>query len=133
MLPITRTQCPDEEKLDFLFNRAGRDFLRYEHLTFAYMDHACEEYVGGSWDFYGLSNDGFYMALRHDKPLQMHWIENAYEGSMSADAAGIAISLMVQNRFAWKVDAQRYGDYFHALRDYAGQHPEAPAIFSFID
>lgn len=133
MSDITRIKCPDEERLDFLFNAVGRDFLRYEQLTFGYMDAACEEYYGGMWDFYSLSNGGFYMALVHDTPLKLQWAENAFVGTMSSDAAGIAVSLFVQNRFACEADSERYGTYFYSLREYAIDHDEAPSIFGFID
>ena len=97
------------------------------------MDEACQEYEGGLWDFYSLSNGGFYMSLDHDSLLRMQWATNAFSGTMSPDAAGIAVSMAVQNRFAWTVDPDRYSQYYFALRNYAIQHEEAPSIFGFID
>lgn len=131
---IIRTQCPDELRLDFLFNRVSKHFLQYEHATFAYMDEVCKAYTGGYWDFYDLSNGGFYMALTdREEELPILGINNGFDGSMSPDTAGIAVSLIVQSRFAWKYQPEPYSQYYYALRDYAAQHEEAPSIFGFIN
>lgn len=130
---ITKTTCPDEKRMDFLPNNVGSRFLQYEHLTFAFMDKACEQYGGGSWDFHSLSNGGFYMAPKMNSPLKLAWEDNYFEGEMSADAAGICVSLMAQNAFAWEIDPKKFTDRYHALLDYASQHEEAALIYRFID
>ncbi|MGB0372012.1 MAG: antirestriction protein [Opitutales bacterium] len=130
---ITRTPCPEELRMEFLPNAVGNKFLQYEALTFTFMDKACHEYNGGHWHFYHLSNGGFYMAPNRSDKLEMTWADNFFEGEMSADAAGIAISLMAQNAFAWEVDAGRFTEKYHALLDYASEHEEGALIYRFID
>lgn len=130
---ITKTECPTDLRLDFLPNAVGSRFLQYEHLTFAFMDKASPDYGSGFWNFYSLSNDGFYMAPEIDGELRVAWEDNYFEGKMSADAAGISISLLAQNYFAWHVNRERFADKYHQLLDYAAQHKEAPTIYRFID
>ena len=136
MPSITRTKCPLEQRLTFLPKNVGQNsgrFLRYEHLTYTFMEKACPDYNGGFWEFYSLSNDGFYIAPDSEDLLKMQWHDNYFDGVMSADAAGICISLMAQSAFAWEVDSAHFGEKFNALRDYAAEHEEAAMIFRFID
>lgn len=136
MEPITRTECPEDKRLNFLPRHIGEDsgqFLHYEHLTFSFLEKASPDYGGGFWSFYNLSNGGFYMAPALERPLRIIWEDNYFDSEMSPDAAGICVSLMAQNAFAWEIDIDRFGEKFHALRDYAAQHEEAHLIYSFID
>lgn len=130
---VTPQLVPLNERAGFLPKHAGHDFLRYEMLTYALMERACEAYSGGHWQFYSLSNGGFFMALDTDEPLELIWPDNYFEGSMSAQAAGIAISLMVQSNLAFGPNGERMAQAFHKLRDYALDHAEASLIFRFID
>ena len=130
---ITRTLCPEHERLEFLPRFVGKQFLRYEMMVYSYLDRASEDYGGGFWNYYTLKNGGWYMAPDTEQRFRMAWPDNYYEGEMSADAAGIGVNLFVQNRFAWEVDAEKFTEAFHRLRDYAAEHAEASEIFRFID
>ena len=132
-IAITEQLVPLHERAGFLPKYGGKHFLHYEMLTYSLMERACESYAGGHWAFYTLSNGGFYMALDHDEPLTLTWPDNYFEGQMSAKAAGIAISLMVQSNLAFEAHGQRFTESFHKLRDYALDHAEASLIFGFID
>ena len=133
METITKTKCPDNKRLDFLPLHTGKAFLQYEQAIYHHMDTASEDYSGGFWDYYTLSNGGFYMAWDAEKTLKMENLGNYFDEEMSAEAASIASNLMVQNAFAWQIEAERFSEYFHQLRDYAIQHPEAGKILGFID
>lgn len=133
MESITKTKCPEDERLDFLPNTIGAKFLHYENLVYQFMSKASDDYNGGFWDYYSLSNGGFYMAYNCDDRMRMEWADNGFQGTMSTDAASICVNLMAQNAFAWQVSADRHGPQFDALRDYAVQHAEAQHILRFID
>lgn len=133
MDPIIKTQCADEDRLDFLPNNVGKHFLRYENLTYDFMRKACKDYSGGFWDYQTLSNGGFYMTFQTDKKLRLVWPDNYFDDEMSADAASICIGLMTQNAFAWHVEPEKFTDKYHALLDYAAQHKEAGLIYAFIN
>lgn len=134
MEDITKTQVPENEKLDFLPRFVGKHFMAYESMIYDRLREASNgQYEGGYWEFYTLSNGGFYMELMQDEALEMECVGNYYQGTMSAEAASIAINLVVQNAFAWQVDADKHSEHFYQLRDYASQHEEAGKIFAFID
>lgn len=130
---ISARLIPLSERIGFLPQYAGGNFIRYEMLTYALMENACKSYSGGLWNFYELSNGGFFMAPDMEGPLDIVWPDNFFEGSMSAEAAGIGISLMAQSQMAFTADSQRFSESFHKLRDYALDHKEAGVIFQFID
>lgn len=136
MSKITKTQVQEHLRSEFFPNALGSDsslYVKYENLTYAFLEKASTEYAGGFWDFYNLSNGGFYMAPSTEKTLKMEWLDNYYKGEMSADAAGICMNLMTLNAFAWQISADRFAPKYQALLDYASEHEEAPAIFRFID
>ncbi len=133
MKTITKTQCSESKRLDFLPHHVGNKFIQYENLIYAHMRKASKQYDGGYWEYYTLSNGGFYMELQEDERLDMECMGNCYRGEMSAEAASLAVNLCVQNIFAWQVNPARFSDTFHNLRHYASQHQEAREIFGFID
>lgn len=131
MEAITKTKY--KNRLEFLPYYVGNKFLQYENLVYDHMRKASKQYDGGYWEYYSLSNGGFYMELQEDGSFEMECISNYYNGKMSAEAASIAVNLCVQNVFAWQVDPEKFSDAFHHLRHYASQHAEAREIFGFID
>jgi len=130
---IQKTLCPDDERMDFLPRFTGKHFLRYEQLVYAGMNKFCADYSGGFWNYYTLSNGGFFMALDDDRRFAVECHGNYYAGEMSVEAASIGVNLYVQNAFAWEVDAERFSRAFHQLRDFAAEHPEGREIMAFID
>lgn len=105
--------------------------LVVEDAVYAMMRQLSASYRGGYWEYFELSNGGFYMRLATKDRIQIQVYSNGYEGEMSADAAGIVVCLMVFSHLSFKYEA--LADYFHALRDFAKSHPEASAIFSAVD
>ncbi len=80
------------------------------------------------------------MAPITDKNFTIHVHDNGFNGVLSADAAGIALTLCALNYFIWK--AYENGDHKlnnrlterkKWLKDYANQHPESAKIFRAID
>ena len=63
--------------------------MRGEALVFGWLDALSEDYNGGFWNFYTLTNGGFYMAPAGDKRMRLEVDGNGFSGEMSADAAGI--------------------------------------------
>ena len=137
MNTITRTQCPDDKRLDFLPTYVGSLSVTYESLVYGYMDSLAEDYHGGYWEFYTLSNDGFYMALNTEKTFRMIQPSNYFNDTMSADAASIAINLYALNTLTFEFHgrdcSKKLIDAYHALRDFALEHEEANKILGLID
>ncbi|PKV50884.1 antirestriction protein [Aquimarina sp. MAR_2010_214] len=130
---LKRTLCPDNEEMEFLYQRFGKHSMYFEGRVYRYLRAYCSSYNGGHWLVYTLSNGGFYMSLRHDKMLDIEQPSNFYQGKMSPDAASIGVNLYALGDIANKLEIEAHIDAYHHLRDYAKIHPESAEIFRFID
>ena len=138
---ITATQVPEHQRLNFLPRVFGpRLALLGESAVFDWMGHLCPDYSGGYWQFFDLSNGGFFMALdegscptSESTPLLRISVEgNGYTGTLSAEAAGVLVTLFALNHLLF---AGHHGliDAYDALTDFARQHPEVRAITRALD
>ncbi len=135
--PVTAALVDDENRLDFLPTYFGvRLMLRGEALAYGWMRRLADAYKGGFWNYYELSNGGFYMAPELGR-LRLEVPGNGYSGEMSADAAGIVATLFVLCQMANEVDgtdtADALIDRYYYLREFAAAHPEAGEIYRAID
>lgn len=134
---IQRRTVPDADRSAFFPKRAGALCFGFEHMIYG-VAAAQSDYLGGYWEFYELDNGGWYVAPRLGHSLEFA-CPNGYSGTLSDDAAGVAVSLIAINYLLWTVYQTRptlgdeLRDAFYALRDYASQHDEAAAIFGVID
>jgi len=99
------------------------------------MDRFCDSYHGGIWQFYTLSNGGAFMAPEADgdEPWSLFNTMNGNDGELSAEAAGIAVCLMVYNHHACRTGCDAMTEHYYRLRDYALNHAECNAIMHIID
>jgi len=132
---ITATTVPEAERVQFLPRFFGHQYMMFgETMVYRWMERLAPDYHGGFWDFYTLSNDAYYMAPALDcEKIRICCAGNFYEGTLSPDAAGIVASLYALNGLVWKTREDRFNNLFYALRNYAGDHAEGPAIFAAID
>jgi hypothetical protein len=92
--PVTASLVADNHRLTFLPSYFGpRLMMRGEALVYAWLRRLSEDYDGGYWNYYTLTNGGFYMAPKPDKRLRVEVDGNGFSGEMSADAAGIVATL----------------------------------------
>ncbi len=131
-MPITHQQLNDAERVTDTAKLFGMYFpLRLEPTVFAMADRLAADYSGGYWDFYALTNGGFYMARSTDRTYTVT-AENGYEGVLSADALGITACLYAYSHLSFTNDhfAEVCAEHFHLLREYAMDHPEARVILA---
>ena len=133
---IERTLIDTSDRTSFTADLFGDAFpLKIEPFIFHIAGTQAQSYNGGYWDFFKLSNGGFYMALDADERYQVS-CPNYYRGELSGDALGIVSSLCAYSHLSFSGDlpfAKNCAKHFHLLRDYAGGHSEAVAIFGAID
>jgi hypothetical protein len=137
-VPVVANLVADDNRFSFLPAMFGpRLFGRGEALIFHWMGRLSEDYAGGYWNFYTLTNGGYYMALGSDTRLRLEVDGNGFAGEVSADAAGIVASLFALNQLVVGTQGTAYFDLmverYYQLRDFAKDHPEAGAIFAAID
>jgi len=141
---IVAALVQDEDRLAFLPKYFGSYFTSGESLVFTWMGRMNTEYSGGYWDFFELSNGGFYMALKRDNNIKILLSTGHVMREVSADAAGIvvtlyAISYLMNIEYEKALSPKQEAslkcvyDHYYQLRDYAAEHPEAEAIFALID
>jgi hypothetical protein len=58
--------------------------LKGEALVYGWLEQLSEDYTGGFWDFYTLSNGGFYMAPSGDKRFDIDVSGNGFTGELGA-------------------------------------------------
>ncbi len=132
---ITRALVSEDRRIDVTAELFGVHFpMRLEPTIYAMTDRLAEEYQGGYWEFYTLSNGGWFMAPSADTPYRVS-CENGYQGEVSAEAFGIACCLYAYSHlsFGGGAFAEVCGNHFHLLRALALDHSEAEAILRVID
>jgi hypothetical protein len=133
---VTRTLVPEDQRLDITENLFGMHFpLRLEPFAYTITERLTKDYSGGFWQFYTLSNGGFYMAPAGDR--RFHVIcENQFEGDLSADALGITVCIFAFSHLSFSgpdAFADICSDHYYWLREYMMEHPEAEAILKATD
>ena len=133
---ITRQLVSTAQRIKVTADLFGIHFpMRIEPCVYALTDSIASEYNGAYWEFYTLSNVGFYMAPVDDMMFDIA-CENGYEGKLSADALGITACLYAYSHLSFSDDsafAERCAEQFHLLREYMLGHKEASAILRAID
>lgn len=131
---ISAIRVPDESRMQFLPRYFGEEYMiRGESTVFRFMRQLSPSYDGGFWNFYDLSNGGFYMSLDSDDPMLVEVDGNGFSDQMSADAASIVANLFALGDLTARFHESRHVDHYYALRDFARQHPESTKILRAID
>ena len=129
---IAATIVPEHYRLGFLPRHFGRYMMQVEAAVFGHMGNLCPAYSGALWQFYDLSNGGCYLAP--DRGAYALAAPNGYEGTLSADAAGLIASLYTFSHLAFKFQSvEVFSDRYHQLREFAIEHAEVQAILAAID
>ena len=132
---VTRKLVPDDQRMAVTERLFSIHFpLRLEPVIYGITERMADSYNGGYWDFYTLSNDGFYMAPSDDRSYHVS-CDNQYEGDLSADALGITACLYAYSHLSF-TDG-RFGRvsacHYHLLREYMFEHPDVRAILGATD
>ena len=123
----------EDARIDTLPRHFGARMMSVENGIYNFMRAFASEYKGGYWDLYELSNGGFYMAP-HSGPLKFSVHSNGFEGTLSADAAGITVCLFTFSHFSFHYPADEvFSRHFYALKKFAQDHKEGELIISAID
>ena len=136
---MTCTCCQplsDSQRTDYPASLFGPiDFpFRVEPTIFDFAGQLSADYSGGLWEFYALSNGGFYMAPKTDEPFDVR-AENGFEGRLSACAFGMTVCLYAFSHLAFADGsfAETCAEQYHLLREHMLDHREAQAILAAID
>lgn len=133
---ITRQQVADKQRIQHTADLFGVYFpMRIEPYIFSLAAGLSADYEGAYWQFYSLSNGGFYMAPEDDR--MFHVIaDNGFEGHLSADALGITACLYAYSHLSFRDNpalARPCAEQYHLLREFMLEHAEAVHILRAID
>ena len=133
---ITKKLVMSQKRTSHTATLFGLHFpMRLEPVVYGLTENLSEDYHGGYWDFWELSNGGFFMSPRSDKRFNVS-CENGYDGEMSGDALGITVCLYAYSNLSFGTESQ-FTDtciqQYHWLREYALDHDEAGDIFRAVD
>ena len=131
--PIIASIVPSHLRARTLPTRFPRLYLTFEMSVFNYMSTFSKSYGGGYWEYFDLSNGGFYMSLQSSKSFLVEITSNDFTGTMSADAASLVVNLFVYCQLANRHKFDYLIKGFHALRQFSLTHPESTLILSAID
>ena len=132
---ITRQLVKDSDRVNHTAGIFGVHFpMRLEPFVYSVTDSLASEYNGGYWEFYSLSNGGFYMAPVSDRIFHVS-CDNGFEGNLSADALGITACLYAYSHISFSDDdfAGTCAQQYHLLREYMLEHAEVRGILGAID
>ena len=133
---ITKKLVMSQKRTSHTGSLFGLHFpMRLEPAVYGLTENMSEDYSGGYWDFWELSNGGFYMSPSSQNKFRVSCM-NDYAGEMSADALGITACLYAYSHLSFN---GRNGfdeicaEHYHLLREFAFDHDESRGIFSAID
>ena len=131
---ITAIIFPEYERLSFTPQLFGPELmLMGESLVFDLHNQMTGRSYSGHWEFYKLSNGGFYMAPEGNDLLRITWPGNRFDDVMSSDAAGIVMSLFALNIMAFEFHNSHLPAMVFKLEDFARGHAESSKIRKAID
>lgn len=138
--PITCQLVPEFDRMAVVDKLFGLSYvLKLEPTVFQFADQLAADYNGGYWNFYTLSNGGFYMAPRSDAIFTVV-CDNGFDGKLSADALGVVSCLYAFSNLSFgdgltsnSTFAEACADHYHLLREYMFWHAEVRNILRAID
>lgn len=133
---ILAVKVPERQRTRTLPALFGAKCVQIEGAIFAWADKLIVGYGGAYWEFFKLSNGGFFMVPQIAEPVRVRVAGNGYEGEMSNSAAGIVCCLFAYSHESFSASGayrEALIDQFYKLRAYAAEHDEAGAILAAID
>ncbi len=105
-----------------------------ESTVFGYADKLSPlDYGGGSWVFYEQDGKPLFMAPDDEKRFRISVEGNMYEGTVSAQAAGIIFTMFALSDLSFRYNSDHLSDAYARLYEFALNHAEASAIFAATD
>lgn len=130
---ITVAEVPAGESFSYLLRRFDKHHTTVELFLRSYAVELCADFKGAQWRYFETSTGTVYMVPSGYESLLVSIDANHFEARVSAEVAGIIVSLFVLQRLS---DVSRLREHMRMvvlLRNYALQHPMATTIFRAID
>ncbi|MDM5181909.1 antirestriction protein [Massilia sp. DJPM01] len=130
---ISATLLEDsDQQREALYATAGIRNVTLENIVFATMWTIGVDFELGAWNYFQLSNGGFYMAPKTDQTVDLA-CANGFEHEVCANTAGIIVTAMAYSRLALLPNGDRFNDAYQRLSDFIFQHRDAGIIRAALD
>lgn len=132
---ISAELVPEALRMDTADGLFGIRFpLKLEPMVYQFATQLAPAYNGGYWNFYQLSNGGFFMAPKLDESFKVI-ADNGFEGELSAEALGVTACLYAYSNLSFGEGkfGETCADHYHWLRAFVIGHAEAGGILAAID
>jgi hypothetical protein len=138
---ITGSVVPEQSRMEFMPTLFTKQcFVVGEQILFNTARKISKDYKGGLWQFVKLSNGSGFAYPEQPDVFNVSVPGNGYEGELSAEAFGIACTMMTLSEttmFAYMREMtaanEALADHFHKLGDFVAKHAESSKIFRAID
>jgi hypothetical protein len=133
--PIQVTLVPEDRRLSVPEKLFGHHFLAIENAVYYFANNLSPDYQGGYWDFYTLSNGGFYMTPSGTDSYHLS-CDNFFEGDLLANAFGITCCFYAYSHLSFSEDeglSALCTRHYHWLREAILDHPDGGKIFAATD
>ena len=130
---ITARLMPGYERFNFPPELFGSCSIQLgESLVFRTHNHMTGRSHSGYWNFYELSNGGFYMAPEKDELLHITGHGIGFDDVLTSDASGIVATLSALDCLILEFGNLHLETKYRKLKDFAQGHPESQKIFRVI-
>lgn len=124
----------ESKRLDMMPHYFGRWILKAEENIYGWLSHICENYHGGCWDMWEVSNGAFFMVPPTMEGGYTLSVDSChFEGVLSAHATGVIVCLFAYC-YLWEMtEDDRFAKLYDSLYEYAMTLEEKSFIFSAVD
>ena len=121
------------ERLHCLPEVAGREHVILEHTVYDMLSMMSEDYDCGFWEYFRLSNGGFYMAPNTTKSFRLLGPDNGFKGEVCANTAGIIASTMAYSHLSFRHRGECFARAYERLSCFIFQQSDANTIRAALD
>jgi hypothetical protein len=121
-----------QDRMNCLHRIADHRCVILEHTINEMLRGMTDDYDGGYWSYYNLSNGGFYMSPALNCTYSLS-CENMFEREVSADTAGIIACAMAYSHLSFMTNGDCFAAAYYQLSDYIFQHDDASLIRAALD
>lgn len=130
---IEAVLLPPEARLTCLPRHFGAQCIAVENAVYAMMRRLCPLYRGDYWDFYQLSNGGFYMVPTAAERYRLECDGNGFAGEFGANATGMGVCAMAYSQLSFWRGGAHAAEMYYRLRDFIDLQPEARRLYALLD
>lgn len=130
---VARLVTDDSERMRCLPDVAGEQCVLLEHTIYDMLRMMCAHHDGGLWDFFKLSNGGFYMAPEAMGEYRLVGPGNGFEGGVSAKHFGLIATAMAYSHLSFRQTGSCFSRAYVQLSEFIHQQDDRTTVLAALD